>query len=58
MAKVIFDPKTLPERIVPIPGSNAPISILPFKDLGHPEEVESFRELIREIRNQSSIRPE
>ena len=38
MAKIIDDPKDLPERTVPIPGLKPPVTTLPFQDLGHPEE--------------------
>ena len=56
MAKVVINPKNLPERTVPIPRSKEPVSSLPYKDIGHPEEVESFRALIREIRRQPATR--
>jgi hypothetical protein len=49
MAKVGVDPKSLPERTVPIPGAKPPVSSLPYADLGHPEEVDSFRESLRTI---------
>ena len=39
MAKVVINPKNLPERTVPIPRSKEPVSSLPYKDIGHPEEV-------------------
>jgi hypothetical protein len=57
MAKVVVDPKSLPERAVPIPGAKPPVFSLPYKDLGHPEEVDAFRKLIQEIRQQVPIRP-
>jgi hypothetical protein len=57
MAKIVTDPKSLPERDVPIPGAKPPVSSLPYKDLGHPEEVDEFRKLIREIRRQPPTRP-
>jgi hypothetical protein len=50
MAKVVLDPKGLPHRAAPMPGAKPAISVLPYKDCGHPEEVEQFRKLIREIR--------
>lgn len=56
VAKVVVDPKSLPDRAVPIPGAKPPVFSLPCKDLGHPEEVDEFRELIREIRRQNSTR--
>jgi len=48
MAKLITDPNGLPERSTPIPGAKPPVFSLPYKDLGHPEEVEAFRDLLRE----------
>jgi hypothetical protein len=57
MAKLIVDPKSLPERAVPIPGAKPPVSSLPYKDIGNPEEVDEFRTLIREIRRQLPTRP-
>jgi hypothetical protein len=53
-----MDPKTLPERTVPIPGAKPAVFSLPHKDLGHPEEVDEFRKLIRQIRRQPRIRQE
>jgi len=50
MAKIILDPRTLPERALPIPGAKAPVTSLPYKDIGCPDEVEAFHKLIREIR--------
>jgi hypothetical protein len=52
MAKVVADPRSLPERAVPIPGAKPPVFSLPHKDLGDPEEADAFRKLIREIRRQ------
>jgi len=52
MAKLVFDPKVLPERTVVIPGAKPPVVSFPFQDLGHPEEVDSFRRLIRQLRRQ------
>ena len=57
MAKVVVDPKSLPERAVPIPGAKPPVSSLPYKDLGYQEEVDAFRKLIREIRRPHPARP-
>jgi hypothetical protein len=57
MAKVVVDPKSLPDRVVPIPGAKAPVFSLPYKDLGHPEEVDEFLKLVREIRRQGPKRP-
>jgi hypothetical protein len=58
MAKVVVDPKSLPERAIPIPGAKPAVFSLPHKVLGHAEEVDEFRKLIREIRHQPRIRPE
>jgi hypothetical protein len=52
MAKVVVDPRSLPERAVQVPGAKPPVYSLPYKDIGHPEEVDTFRELIRQIRRQ------
>lgn len=52
MAKVVFDPKTLPERAAPIPGAKPPVYSFPYKDLGSPEEVDTFRDFVRELRRQ------
>jgi hypothetical protein len=49
MAEIVADPKSLPERAVPIPGAKPPVFSLPHKDLGNPEEVDAFRKLIREL---------
>ena len=57
MAKIVLDPKSLPERAVPIPGAKPPVSSLPYKDLGSPEEVDTFRKQIREIRRHPTTRP-
>jgi hypothetical protein len=57
MAKVVLDPRTLPERTVPIPGAKPPVTSFPYKDLGHPEEVDSFRLLIRELRRHQPTLP-
>lgn len=57
MAKLVTDPKSLPERTTPIPGAKPPVSSLPYQDLGHPEEVEEFRRLIREIRRRPDSLP-
>jgi hypothetical protein len=57
MAKVVVDPKSLPERAVPIAGAKPPVHSLPYKDLGDPEEVDAFRKLVREIRRKSPTRP-
>jgi hypothetical protein len=56
MAKVVVDPQSLPERTVPIRGAKSPVYSLPYKDAVHPEEVDIFRELIREIRYQLPAR--
>jgi hypothetical protein len=57
MAKVVVDPKSLPDRLVPIPGAKPPVFSLPYKDLGPAEEVDAFRRVIREIRQQVPTRP-
>jgi hypothetical protein len=57
MAKIVLDPKSLPDRAFPIPGAKPPVFSLPYKDLGHPEEVEAFRELVRGMRQQIPTRP-
>jgi len=54
MAKVVSDPKTLPPRSIRIPGAKPPVSSFPYKDLGRPGEVDEFRRLVRELRNQQS----
>jgi hypothetical protein len=56
MAKVLIDPKSLPESANPIPGAKPPVFSLPYGDAGSPEEVDEFRKLIREIRRQSQTR--
>jgi len=56
MAKVVVDPRSLPERNVPIPGAKPPVYSLPYKDVCHPEEVDTFRDLIRQIRRQLPTR--
>jgi len=58
MAKVVVDPKSLPERAEPIPGAKPPVFSLPYKDLGSPEEVDEFLRLIHEMRRQSQTRPQ
>jgi hypothetical protein len=57
MAKIIADPRSLPERAVPIQGAKPPVFTLPYKDLGCPDEVDTFRKLIREIRRHPPTRP-
>jgi len=57
MAKIVTDPSSLPERDVPIPGAKPPVFSLPSKNHGHPEEVDEFLKLIREIRRQGPTRP-
>ena len=54
---VVVDPKSLPERAVPIPGAKPPVYSLPYQDPGHPEEVDAFRDLVRGIRGQPIDRP-
>jgi hypothetical protein len=57
MAKVVIDPKSLPDRAAPIPGAKPPVLSLPYQDPGRPEEVDEFRKLLREIRRQIPSRP-
>ncbi len=52
MAKIVTDPRLLPERATPIPAKKPPVFSLPYKDLGHPEEVDAFLTFIRELRRQ------
>jgi hypothetical protein len=47
VARVVDNPKSLPDRAVPIPGAKSPVLSLPYKDFGHPEEVDEFWKLIR-----------
>jgi hypothetical protein len=56
MAKLVANPKSLPERATPIPGAKAPVYSLPYQDPGRPEEVEVFRKMLRKIRRQGSTR--
>jgi hypothetical protein len=58
MAKIVVDPRLLPERTAPIPATKPPVFSLPYKDLGHPEEVEEFRTFLRELRRQEAARSE
>jgi hypothetical protein len=58
MAKVILNPSSLPERSVRIPGAKPPVAVFPYKDLGHPEEVDTFRLLVRELRRERLPRRE
>jgi hypothetical protein len=57
VAKVVVDPKSLPDRAVPIPGAKPPVFLLPYQDPGHPDEVDEFRKLLRDIRRQIPTRP-
>jgi len=50
MAKIVSDPGLLPERTTPIPTAKPPVRSLPFKDLGDPEEVDTFLAWIRALR--------
>ena len=54
---MVVDPKSLPDRAVPIPGAKPPVFSLPYQDPGHPDEVDEFRKLLREIRRQVPTRP-
>jgi hypothetical protein len=56
VAKLVTDPKALPERPVPIPGAKPAVYSLPYKDLGRPDEVDAFRRLVREVRRLSPSR--
>ena len=53
MAKVVLNPELLPERPVPMAPVKPPVKTFPYKDLGHPEEADAFRLLIRRLRHQS-----
>jgi hypothetical protein len=57
MAKVIVDPKSLPDCAVSIPGAKAPVFSLLHQDSGHPEEVETFRKVLHDIRRQVPTQP-
>ena len=57
VAKLVVDPKSLPNRAVPIPGAKPPVFSLPYQDPGHPGEVDEFRKLLRNIRRQVQTRP-
>jgi hypothetical protein len=57
MAKIVVDPKSLPDRAVPIPGAKPPVFSLPHKNLGHPKAVDEFLKLVREIRRLGPMRP-
>jgi hypothetical protein len=57
MAKVIHDLKDLPERTLRTPGAKPPVNSLPYVDLGHPEEVDEFLELLRKIRQREPACP-
>jgi len=56
VAKIVLDPKELPNRSVPIPGAKPAVKSFPYRDLGHPEEVDSFRLAIRALRRQQPAR--
>jgi len=43
VAKLIVDPRSLPDRAVPIPGAKPPVFSLRYQDPGHPDEVDEFR---------------
>jgi hypothetical protein len=58
MAKIVVDPRLLPERTAPIPATKPPVFSLPYKDLGRPEEVDEFRKFVRELRRQEPARSE
>jgi hypothetical protein len=57
MAKLILDLNSLPERIAPSPAIKPPVKSFPYRDLDHPEEADTFRVLIRELRRQSPAEP-
>jgi hypothetical protein len=50
MAKLVADPRMLPDRTAALPAVKPPVSSLPYSDVGHPEEVDTFREFIRQLR--------
>jgi hypothetical protein len=56
MAKFVLGPKVLLERNVSIPGAKPPVFSFPFRDLGHPDEVDSFRRFVRQLRRQTRAR--
>jgi hypothetical protein len=55
MAQVVFNPRSLPQKSVQIPGAKPAVTAFPYKDVGHPEEVDSFRLLVRELRREKQI---
>lgn len=46
MSKIVTDPELY--LSAPFPKAKAPVFSLPYEDLGHPEEVETIHELVRE----------
>ena len=56
MAEIVVDLNRLHAQAGSIPGAKPPVSELPYKDFGHPEEVHQFRTVIREIRRQVPLR--
>ena len=52
MAKVVHDPKVLPDQPARVAQAKPPVKSFPYKDSGHPEEADAFRLLIRRLRRQ------
>jgi len=52
MAKVVLDPKLLPDRPAPMAPAKPPVKTFPYKDSGLPEEADALRLLIRSLRHQ------
>jgi hypothetical protein len=57
VAKVIINPKSIPERNTPlnIPGLKPPVRGFPYGELGSPEEADAFRLFIRQLRNEDLL---
>jgi hypothetical protein len=55
-AKIVLDPKTLPERATPIPGAKPPVTSFPFQDDPRaPDDVDDFLRFIREVRGKQPL---
>jgi len=52
----LVEPGSARKFVAPIPGAKPPVYLLPYQDVGHPEEVEAFRKQLRKIRRRVSIR--
>ncbi len=52
MAKVV-DPRRLPEPAITIPGLKPPVRDFTPVDDGDPSEVDTFNQMIRELRDQN-----